>query len=904
MESPAKPEDELSRIESLCRLNVLDTPSEERFDRITRIAQRHFNVPIALVSLIDSERQWFKSRQGLDAVETSREISFCGHTILSDSIFYIPNALEDGRFADNPLVTGPPNIRFYAGAPLLSPDGARVGTLCLIDSEVRQFTPTEFMVLRDLADIVEEELGRVSLLKVQNELDLTSKYYQSIIESSEDAIIGKNLDGIITSWNPAAEKMFGYSEDEVIGQPALMLMERDNYREEQDILSQISEGISIEYFGTIRRHKNGSLIDVEVSISPISDLQGKVIGASTIARDVTRSKQVESKLRDSETRIRTIVESVVDGIITIDSRGVVQTINAAAEKIFGYSTEEVIGHNVKMLMPEAYSKEHDEYISNYLTTGVKKIIGIGREVEGKRKDGSTFPMELAVSNMMINGEYMFAGVVRDITERKKMERMKSEFVSTVSHELRTPLTSIRGALGLVLGKYSDQLPDGVRKMVEMANRNSERLTILINDILDLEKIEAEHLKFNFKVVNLAHLAKMAIDDNQGFARAHGVELAITHSLSQAMIWGDESRLLQVFANLISNAVKFSPPGGVVELSLAAHQGAFQVSVRDYGEGIPLAFRSQLFQRFAQADSSDAREKGGTGLGLNICKAILERHKGTIDYQSTVGEGTVFSFILPNVAAQPDFDASKEASANVLICENDEDVAEVLAQLVKQEGFSCDIAETAEIAEDFLGKYHYQLLLLDLHLPGIGGLELIQKLRMAPNTACLPIIVVSAHAESNQSNLAGGALLVADWLEKPFDEKRLLQSVKNVLHTVKQPRILHIEDDIDIVHMTQNLVGSNAEFYSTSSLYGARQLLAENSFDLIILDLELVDGSGVDMLAELKNYCPIVIFSAQVPHQVANQVEEVMIKSMTTNEQLKQTIHKLLNQHVSRIKNGH
>lgn len=519
MQTPPIPADEPARQAALDALKLLDTPPEQRFDRLTRIAQRHFNVPIALVSLVDRDRQWFKSKQGLEAAETGRDISFCGHAILSDDIFCVPDALEDPHFADNPLVTGGPRIRFYAGAPLHAPDGSRVGTLCIIDDKPRHLSEDDFATLRDLAGIVETEMVRTHLL------------------------------------------------------------------------------------------------------------------ASA-----------------SEARIRAIVDTVIDGIISIDAQGLVQTANLAAERIFGYGREEMLGRNVNMLMPEPYHSDHDGYLHSYLTTGRKKIIGIGREVTGRRKDGGTFPMDLAVSEMEVGGQRMFTGIVRDLTERKRLERIKSEFVSTVSHELRTPLTSIRGAIGLVAGKYADALPKKAQEMLELAERNGERLTVLINDLLDLEKIESGRLELDFKPVDLVALARRACEDNEGYARRHDVRLRLAIEPVEACVHGDEHRLLQAFANLISNAVKYSPPAGEVEIAMTRRKEGFRVAVRDHGSGIPEEFRGRIFQRFAQADSSDTREKGGTGLGLSITKVIVEKHGGHIDYRSEPGTGTEFFFDLP--AAQP------------------------------------------------------------------------------------------------------------------------------------------------------------------------------------------------------------------------------------------------------------
>ena len=301
MLEPAIPDDEARRLATLRSLNILNTPAEERFDRLTRLAQQLLGVPIAIVSLVDGNRQWFKSCQGLPASEAPRSTSMCGHAILDDKTFVIPDTLLDARFADNPLVTGAPHIRFYAGQPLKAMNGSRVGTLCVVDSKPRNMTQAEIDSLRDLAVLVEEELNS----------------------------------------------------------------------------------------GEIRA--------------------------------------LAKALQDSDNRITTILDNVLDGIITINKLGIVESFNKSAERIFGYAAAEVIGNNVKMLMPEPDQNRHDGYIHNYSSTGIKKIIGTGREVIGRRKDGSTFPMDLAVSEKWRGDNQLFIGIMRDITVRKHAEQMAETY---------------------------------------------------------------------------------------------------------------------------------------------------------------------------------------------------------------------------------------------------------------------------------------------------------------------------------------------------------------------------------------------------------------------------------------------------------------------------------------------
>lgn len=590
--------------------------------------------------------------------------------------------------------------------------------------------------------------------------------------------------------------------------------------------------------------------------------------------------------QEQQARYHAIFNSAVDGILTIDERGIVDSVNPATTRLFGYSAEEILGQNVSMLMPAPYAHEHDGYLADYHRTGKAKIIGIGREVEGKRKDGSVFPLELAVSQMIVGNKKMFTGIVRDITERKHIERMKNEFVSTVSHELRTPLTSIRGALSLVLGKASNELSDKTRQLLQTANRNSERLTLLINDILDLEKIESGALDFNLQVHDLVLLAKQAIASNESYAAQHQVQLLLSRMPEQALVRVDENRLLQVFANLLSNAIKYSPAHSVVDVSIQAQEQEWRVSIRDQGSGIPEHFRSRIFQRFSQADSSSRRVQGGTGLGLSITKAIVERLDGHIDYQTLEGQGTQFFFDLPMWYEMREHVPTAEVLPAALICEDNPDVANVLAELLMQEQFCCDIAATGAAAKAMLARKSYQTLLLDLTLPDIDGLVLLRELRADPAHQHLPIIVVSGRAAEGSSGWQGNGVAVVDWLQKPVDRDRLARALQQVRWQVARPRILHVEDEPDIVQVTQILVEEIADYFYARSLEEAKHFLLGQSFDLVLMDLNLPDGSGLELLDVIDRNTPVLVFSGQeADRQLSAQVHAALTKSKTSNEQL-------------------
>lgn len=618
--------------------------------------------------------------------------------------------------------------------------------------------------------------------------------------------------------------------------------------------------------------------------------------------DVTALKQSELAYRDQATRLSAILDNIVDAIITMNESGSIESWSKGAERLFGYTSDEVLRRNISMLMPEPHSSGHDGYIRRYIATGERRIMGVRRELEAQHKDGYRVPIDLGVSEMKIGKRRLFIGVVRDISDRREIERLKSGFVSTVSHELRTPLTSISGSLGLIAGGVAGELTPKAKRLVDIAKVNCERLVRLINDILDLEKAESGRLDFHLEPQMLKPIVEHVVEAMRSFGEQYKVRVELLPTPHDPQVLVDRDRLIQVLTNLVSNACKFSPPGSSVELEIRAKDDMTQVLVRDHGPGIPREFRPRMFQRFAQADSSDSRAKGGTGLGLSIARTITERLGGNISFETSDGEGTTFYVSLPVRAGQLEAAepiATHHQGAAVLVCEDDPDVATVLCQLLRKEGMRADSVGTARGAKTALASQRYDLALIDLHLPDMEGLDLIAELRAEPATRTLPMIVITAGQSRGREAESVQTLHLADWLQKPIDPQRLLRSIQHSIakQTTGRARVLHIEDDVPLTLLVRELLNDEADVVAAHSIGEAQQCIDGRAFDLIILDVTLADGSGLEVLPMLKNSDggkpPVILYSATEPsREITQLVQGALVKSRDSVEQLLERVRSL------------
>ncbi|MET1256409.1 PAS domain S-box protein [Aliikangiella maris] len=1216
MQHPNLPKDEKQRIEALHSLSILDTLPDKRFDRFTLLAKQIFNVDIALISLVDIDRQWFKSKQGLDVEQTGRDISFCGHTILNDTIFYVSDASQDERFADNPLVTDKPNIRFYAGVPLHTAQNYRIGTLCIIDSKARELTPNEMATLENLANCVEHEINQLEFLEqkeslkqnqqltnaiataqsefitktsrrsafeslLENLLDLThSEYgfigevlydtvnspylktyaitniawndeYKAMYEEGiEEGLEFTNLDSLfghvmktheaIIANNPKddprgcgipeghpdlnaflgvpvmhgermvamiglANRPGGYSEQqidflspflstiaqllqaarlqqknheserrlraiieatnigtwewnvqtgdtvfnerwaEIVGytleelapvniETWMSLAHPDDLKDLDKVLNQHFDGeLDFYEFQCRMKHKAGHWVwvhdrgqvytwtrdnkpllmygthadithaknaemllkesrkelqsffdlslnflciantlgyfekvnttfikalgydeqellsvpfiefvhpdDIDKTFNKIKNLAKGIPTTSFVNRyrchdnhyitllwncapdvttgkvyatavDITNQKIHEQALRDQAEHTLAILNNMVDGLITIDEHGIIDSVNPTSEKIFGYTIQEMQGQNIKMLMPSPHRENHDDYLKNYQNGGIPKVIGFNREVEGRRKNGTLFPVELAVSEITRSGKPMYVGLLRDISERKRIDKMKTEFVSIVSHELRTPLTSISGALGLVNGGALGEVPEGIKNILTIAQNNSLRLTYLINDLLDMEKLVAGKMHFDMQHFLLKALLENAVEANQPYGAKKNISLVISPTVPDVLISVDNNRFMQILSNLLSNAVKFSPQNNLVTIDAMQISNRVKITVSDNGPGIPKEFYPRIFKKFAQADSSDSRKKDGTGLGLAITKALVERMNGSIGFESTEGKGTSFYFVLPTLQTNKQISGNQEVSSNqinILVIEDNPDVAELLSYILIDHHYHVDVVYSGESALEAIKHKSYDLITIDLFLPGLSGEQVIGQIRKNASTKVTPIIIITAHYE-NIHNIISQHNKLISWISKPIDQFQLIKKVKHLLDTASKPslRILHIEDDTAFHLVIKQMAGSDYTLRHAEDLKTAKLLINQEIFDIVLVDAELAESGNHLIIEQLKSaqHVPeIILLSAkEVPVELSKQVDSVLLRSKISPLEIKAILkkHTILKQNKEKL----
>jgi PAS domain S-box-containing protein len=739
--------------------------------------------------------------------------------------------------------------------------------------------------------LVTAAIRNISVRKTaEKHLAQTEARYRGLLEAAPDAMVVVNQSGEIVLLNLQAEKQFGFRRDELLGQKVTSIIpvgfaERliaDDLRSAEDALAQ-QIGMGIELNG---RRKDGSEFPIEIMLSPLKSAEGTLVTAAI--RDITAIKFAEEKFRLA-------VESCPSGMVMIDRAGKIVMVNGEIEALFGHPRASLIGESIEILVPKKLRAQHVRRRDSYARDPECRRMGAGRDLFGQRKDGSEFPVEVALNPIETREGLLVLGVIVDISERKRIEQLKDEFISTVSHELRTPLTSISASLCLLAGGADPTLSVGTKRLIAIAHSNTQRLVRLINDILDIEKIDSCTVAFNLQRVELRPLIEQAIESSRALADTYLVRLRFEVSKAQE-VRADPDRLTQVIANLLSNAIKFSPKNAEVVVAVENHADGIRITVRDHGPGIPESFRSRIFEKFAQADASDARQKGGTGLGLSIVKQIVLRLGGEVGFSDPPGGGTIFYVKLPRMeVAGYDNMARVEKfnSARILLCEDDADTGAIMCDRLRQAGFNTDLCRTAADAIAKATITVYSAILVDLQLSDSDGISLIQQLRAQRQHGVTPIVVVSANPGRGRDDIRSSTLNVLDWLNKPLDVRRLLRTLRPTIarNESVRLRVLHLDNDREVLSLVAEALNDVAQVVSVPTIKDARGALVASHFDLAIIDLALDAHSGLELLLpELRDSAgeaiPVVVYSAQgINRECAAQVQAALTKSRASIDSL-------------------
>lgn len=595
----------------------------------------------------------------------------------------------------------------------------------------------------------------------------------------------------------------------------------------------------------------------------------------------------------SERRLKAVLKGVTDGIVTVNSKGIIESANPAVLRIFGYEMQDTIGKSISFLIPD---KENNSVFNSMRD-------GSSIEIQTTNKNREPIFILAGFTEISVDGEILYVGCLRDVSERKRIEKIKNEFVSTVSHELRTPLTSIRGSLGLILSGVGGGLGEKTRGLIEIAHKNCERLILLINDILDIEKIESGQMHFDLRLHYIDSLLEQAIELNKPYGEKHDVSFHLDAPIPRIKILVDGDRFGQIMSNLLSNAAKFSPEGGGVFIKSEQIGSVIRISVSDHGAGIPKEFQDKIFGKFAQADSSNTKSVGGTGLGLNITKQIVEKMGGKISFDSEAGKGTTFNVDFPAEQTQEKPGKSENEKQRILVCDDNKFVATILKNSIEKQGYEVDLAHDSAEVVSRTKKNSYAAICMDLHLRDKDGFQLIRELREVPETKSTPIIIVSAAAQKEKIN--GNALEIYNWFTKPVDMRRLLKDIRHVVSGSDKPSILFVEDDIDFANILSDQLQNIATIVHAPTLKLARKNLAAELFDLVIIDVLLPDGSGLDLIESLatdsKNRSPVIILSAlEMSREIREKVDACLVKSKITENEITDIVLYYINKERAQI----
>jgi two-component system, sensor histidine kinase and response regulator len=735
----------------------------------------------------------------------------------------------------------------------------------------------------------------------------------TIVDSSQDAVIGKDLDGLITSWNAGAERLFGYSAGEVLGRSVSILMPPDRSHEEEDIDARLLRGERMAHFESVRQAKGGRLIEVSLSISPIKDEAGRIIGFSKIASDITDRKRSEEALRRSEEKFRGIVEAANEGIWVLNEDARIDFVNTRMAEMLGYDPPEIVGRPKWEFLFEEDREKVAELFERRRQHGFRDQA----DIRFRRRDGGIFWTLMAAAPILDEAE-TFVGSLElftDITERKHSEeqihrlnevleaardaaeaatRAKGDFLANMSHEIRTPMNGVVGMTGLLL---DTQLNDLQRGFAETIRNSGEALLTVINDILDFSKIEAGKLRLEMTDFDLRTLLEEVTDLLAPRAQEKG--LAICCRVDQAVpprLKGDPVRIRQVLTNMAGNAVKFTDRGDVsLDARVLSRDEAgitLRVLVRDTGIGIPKEQQADVFESFTQIEGGKSRRYGGTGLGLTICRSLIGMMGGKLDLESAPGEGSTFWFDLTLARAEgtadvPDINLD---GLRVLIIDDHETHRKLISEVLLTWGCRPEVAESG--TEGFARLLAtteadpFGLILLDQGMPGLDGVQPAKVMKAVERFAGVPIVLLTSLGSPESSLCFEDGLFVGK-LTKPIGRSKL----HNVLLLAAAPpgsprvqpqvfdtgeantplnlRVLLAEDNEVNQRVAIGMVERlGCRIDSVQNGREAMETLDYDLHDLILMDVQMPEMDGLSAAAAIREreretgkHIPIIALTA-------------------------------------------
>ena len=814
------PQNEAERLKALYSYNILDSLPEKSYDDITRIAALICNVPIAHITFIDKDRQWFKSNTSTPVRETSREDAFCAHTIISPTpLLEVEEAEKDERFSDNPFVTGEPHISFYAGAPLTTDEGFNLGTLCVADHQPRKLDDHQRKALialsRQVMALLELHKRNQELEHLNKKLQQSELNHKLLAENSHDMIALHNEDGTYRHVSSSVKNILGYEPEELLGKnPEEFLHPADKQYVLFNVFSRLRKGHVLSEVEFRLRHKNGGYVWLEANAQPVYDELGQFSAFQTSKRNISKRKVAQANLR-------ALTENTDDAIWAIDPSFHYLSFNSVFVNLGNFFSSE------KPLVGQAVQ--------------VPEKMGILKDLYGRVLGGEKFSYEIAVSENMANqtdmpasqddltfyelhfnpirdaSEQLYGATIhaKNITESKKTHQMlqlakeqaeeaskaKEQFLSTMSHEIRTPMNAILGTTHLLI--QENPRPEQMDHL-KLLRFSGENLLGLINDILDFNKIEAGKIELEQIDFNLKELLLNIKNSLAPKAKEKGIDLLLSYEEDLPQIFvGDSLRLSQVLNNLVSNALKFTSSGFIlIDVSCRQQEGneyVLNFRVKDTGIGVSIEYQGLIFESFAQASRDVSRKYGGTGLGLAITKSLLQLMGAEIAIDSEVGKGSTFYFDLrlrkgdellqlnQSSHFQPPIREQHLLPKNIhiLVAEDNKANQLIIRRFLEKWGIKVTFAENGYEVLEKLKEKSYHLILMDLQMPELDGYQTSRIIRETDDEYYrqIPIVALTASALLDVQYKVK-KMGMDDFVTKPFNPEVLYAKIAFYAEKIK------------------------------------------------------------------------------------------------------------------------